>query len=53
MFSVILWSSLTCQNKRDTLVDAATQGRLIVLLFHSLESSSRMISPFLKALIQT
>ena len=30
----------------DTLVDAADRGRLIVLLFHSSESSFKMISPF-------
>ena len=41
MFSIILWSSLTSQNKEDTLVDAATRGRLIALLFHSFESSSK------------
>ena len=41
MFSIILWSSLTSQNKEDTLVDAATRGRLIALLSHSFESSSK------------
>ena len=29
-----------------TLVNAAARGRLIALLFHSLESSSKMILPF-------
>ena len=46
MFSISLWSSLTRQNKKDTLVDAAARGRLIMLLFHAVESSSKMISPF-------
>ena len=41
MFSIILWSSLTRQNKKD-----AQRGRLIALLFHSVESSSKMIPPF-------
>ena len=43
MFSIILWSSLTSQNKKDInlLIDAATESCLIVLLFHSLESSSK------------
>ena len=45
MFSIIPWSSVT---RQDTLVDAATRGRLIALLFHCLESSSKMISPFLE-----
>ena len=45
MFSIILWSLLTRQNREDTLVDAAAQGRLIALLFHSRESSSKKISP--------
>ena len=36
MFSIILWSSVTRQNKKDTLVDAAARGRLIALLFPSL-----------------
>ena len=48
MFSIIPWSSVTRQNKKDTFVDAATRGRLIALLFHCLESSSKMISPFLE-----
>ena len=41
MFSIIFWSALTCQNKKDTFVDIAALGRLIALLFHSFESSSR------------
>ena len=45
MFSIIPWSSVT---RQDTLVDAATRGRLIALLSHCLESSSKMISPFLE-----
>ena len=36
MLSIILWSSVTRKNKKDTLVDAAARGRLIALLFHSL-----------------
>ena len=35
---MIIWSSLTRENKKDTLVDAAARGRLITLLFHSFES---------------
>ena len=53
MFSVILWSSLTRQNKKDTLLDEAARGRLIALLFHSLKSSSKMISLFYIASIRT
>ena len=41
MFSTIIWSSLTRENKKDTLVDAAARGRFIALLFHSFESSSK------------
>ena len=43
MFSIILWSSLTSQNKKDIhlLIDAAAGSCLIVLLFHSFESSSK------------
>ena len=48
MFSIILWRSLTRQNKKDTLVDAAAWGHFIALLFHFLEFSSKMISPFLE-----
>ena len=48
IFSIIPWSSVTRQNKKDTLVDAASRGRLIALFFHCLESSSKMISPFLE-----
>ena len=46
MFSIILWSSLTRQNKKDTLIDVDFRGRLIALLFHSVESSFKMIPPF-------
>ena len=46
MFSIILWSSLTRQNKKDTLIDVDARGRLIALLFHSVKSSSKMIPPF-------
>ena len=52
MFSVILWNSVTRQNKKDTLVDATAWGRLIAL-FHSLKSSSKMISLFYIASIRT
>ena len=31
MFSIILWSSLTRQHKKDALVDSAARGRLIAL----------------------
>ena len=43
MFSIILWSSLTSQNKKDIhlLIQAAAGSCLIVLLFHFLESSSK------------
>ena len=49
MFSIILWSSLTSQNKKDIhlLIQAAAGSCLIVLLFHFLESSSKRSHLFL------
>ena len=39
-FHVILRSSLTHQEQKDTMVNFAAHGRLIALLFHSFEVAS-------------
>ena len=41
MFSVILWSSLTCKNKKDTLVDASAQSHLIERFSKRMGTSSQ------------
>ena len=48
MFLIILWSSLTSQNKKVTLGDTTAWGRVIALFFSFLWVFRQKISSFLE-----